>query len=63
MYKAGGRVDLGKLVLYANLENFGYRKITTLWRVMAIWPFLRTNTEWGDMERRGFGLAKIMKKD
>ena len=49
MYKAGGRVDLGKLVLYAILENFGYRKITTLWRVMANWPFFRTNAEWGDM--------------
>jgi hypothetical protein len=46
--------DLGKLVLYAILENFGYRQLTSLWRVMAIWSFLRKNTEWGDMERRGF---------
>ena len=46
--------DLGKLVLYAILENFGYRQLTSLWRLMAIWSFLRKNTEWGDMERRGF---------
>ena len=46
--------DLAKLLFYALAENFGYRQINTLWRVLAIVSFLRKSTEWGDMERRGF---------
>ena len=46
--------DLVKLVLYGVLENFGYRQLNTLWRAMAIVSFLRNNTDWGAMERRGF---------
>jgi hypothetical protein len=36
------------------LENFGYRQVTTLWRMMAIVFFLRNNQSWGAMERKGF---------
>jgi len=46
--------DLVKLVLYGVLENFGYRQLNTLWRAMAIVSFLRKNTDWGAMERKGF---------
>ena len=46
--------DLIKLTLYGILENFGYRQLNTLWRAMAIVSFLRKNTDWGAMERRGF---------
>ncbi|MDQ3854959.1 MAG: glycosyltransferase family 2 protein, partial [Chloroflexota bacterium] len=46
--------DLAKLGAYGILENFGYRQINTLWRARAIVSYLRRNTEWGAMERRGF---------
>lgn len=48
--------DLIKLTLFAVLENFGYRQINTYWRVMAIVSFIRKKNDWGDMERKGFGL-------
>jgi cellulose synthase/poly-beta-1,6-N-acetylglucosamine synthase-like glycosyltransferase len=50
--------DLIKLILYGVLENFGYRQLNTLWRVMAILSFLRNNTDWGAMERKGFRMRK-----
>jgi cellulose synthase/poly-beta-1,6-N-acetylglucosamine synthase-like glycosyltransferase len=46
--------DLIKLTLYGVLENFGYRQMNTLWRALAIVSFLRNNTKWGAMERKGF---------
>lgn len=50
--------DLGKLILYGVLENFGYRQLNTLWRVLAIVSSLRKNTQWGAMERQGFDPAQ-----
>jgi cellulose synthase/poly-beta-1,6-N-acetylglucosamine synthase-like glycosyltransferase len=50
--------DLIKLILYGVLENFGYRQLNTLWRAMAILSFLRNNTDWGAMERKGFRTRK-----
>jgi cellulose synthase/poly-beta-1,6-N-acetylglucosamine synthase-like glycosyltransferase len=50
--------DLIKLTLYGVLENFGYRQLNTLWRTMAIVSFLRNNTDWGAMERKGFRTRK-----
>ncbi|HSL00544.1 MAG TPA: glycosyltransferase [Rubrobacteraceae bacterium] len=47
--------DLIKLMIFGVLENFGYRQLNTLWRAMAIVSFLRKNTDWGAMERKGFG--------
>ncbi|MCA1687807.1 MAG: glycosyltransferase family 2 protein, partial [Actinobacteria bacterium] len=50
--------DLAKLTVYGVLENFGYRQLNTVWRAMAIFSFLRKNTDWGAMERKGFDAAK-----
>jgi cellulose synthase/poly-beta-1,6-N-acetylglucosamine synthase-like glycosyltransferase len=50
--------DIAKLTVYGVLENFGYRQINTLWRVLAIVSYLRKTNEWGAMERRGFDPAK-----
>ncbi len=50
--------DLAKLTFYGILENFGYRQLNTLWRVLAIISFARRNTEWGAMERKGFDEGK-----
>ena len=47
--------DLLRLFLAAVLENFGYRQITLLWRVQAIFQvILGRKSSWGEMERRGF---------
>ncbi len=51
--------DLVKLVVYGVLENFGYRQLNTLWRGMAIVSFLRNNSDWGAMERKGFQTKDI----
>lgn len=50
--------DLTKLTFFGILENFGYRQLNTLWRVGAIFSFLRGNLDWGSMERQGFDPAK-----
>ena len=50
--------DLLKLTIYGILENFGYRQINTVWRALAIVSFLRKNTDWGAMERKGFEKRK-----
>jgi cellulose synthase/poly-beta-1,6-N-acetylglucosamine synthase-like glycosyltransferase len=42
------------LVLWALLENLGYRQLTVVWRLRALVKFIRGRTEWGVMERRGF---------
>ena len=54
--------DILKLSLYSIVENFGYRQLNTLWRVLAIISFLRRNTDWGAMERQGFDPAKPTKQ-
>ena len=47
--------DLGRLLVAAILENFGYRQLTVWWRVRAFWEYLRGDLTWGAMERRGVG--------
>jgi cellulose synthase/poly-beta-1,6-N-acetylglucosamine synthase-like glycosyltransferase len=45
--------DLGRLVIAAALENFGFRQLTVWWRVRAFWEYLKGDLSWGAMERRG----------
>ncbi len=47
--------DLAWLTLAAVGENFGYRQINNIWRVMGWWEFLRRKKGWGTMRRKGFG--------
>lgn len=47
-------VSLIKLTAYSVAENFGYRQVNTLWRMMTIVFFLRKNQSWGAMECKGF---------
>ncbi len=44
-----------KLLLLAVIEPFGYRQLTTWWRLKAFGTFLRDVGGWGEMERSGFG--------
>lgn len=46
--------DLMHLMLLAILENFGYRQLSTFWRVKGLVSSLRGVKGWGKMPRRGF---------
>ncbi len=46
--------DRGLLVLWAVLENAGYRQLTMLWRLKGLVRHARGATDWGTMTRRGF---------
>ena len=45
--------DVSRLVLYALLENFGYRQLNGYWRCRAFIDLARRRTAWGEMKRRG----------
>lgn len=49
--------DQAMLLLWAVLENVGYRQLTVIWRIRGLWKYLRGRTDWGAMERRGLGKA------
>jgi cellulose synthase/poly-beta-1,6-N-acetylglucosamine synthase-like glycosyltransferase len=49
--------DLGRLLLFAALENFGYRQLTVWYRLRAFWSALRDRGAWGRMTRTGFAPA------
>jgi cellulose synthase/poly-beta-1,6-N-acetylglucosamine synthase-like glycosyltransferase len=46
--------DLVALVVLGVLENFGYRQLTTYWRLQGTWDFFRGRQGWGQMVRKGF---------
>ncbi|HVH08667.1 MAG TPA: glycosyltransferase [Gemmatimonadales bacterium] len=46
--------DLGRLLFYATLENFGYRQRTVWWRVRALAGLWKRGHAWGEMVRKGF---------
>jgi cellulose synthase/poly-beta-1,6-N-acetylglucosamine synthase-like glycosyltransferase len=47
--------DVLRLITAALLENLGYRQITLVWRIQAIFQVLsKKKRTWGEMERRGF---------
>jgi cellulose synthase/poly-beta-1,6-N-acetylglucosamine synthase-like glycosyltransferase len=46
--------DLLLLLLYASLENFGYRQRTVWWRLKAFVTVWKSGHVWGDMTRKGF---------
>ena len=49
------RKDLYRLIGLAVIENFGYRQLTTYWRLRGMVNLLQKKHSWGTMERRGFG--------
>lgn len=44
--------DIFKLFLYAIAENFGYRQMTLVFRLVGIFQYFRKKTHWGDMKRK-----------
>ena len=49
-----GWLDLTKLLVFAILENFGYRQMLSLFKVKAFWDVIRRKRGWGEMTRQGF---------
>jgi len=50
-----GLDDRALLLLWAALEQFGYRQLTVFWRMRGLIRFLRGRRDWGAMQRKGFG--------
>jgi cellulose synthase/poly-beta-1,6-N-acetylglucosamine synthase-like glycosyltransferase len=49
--------QLGRILLFAVLENAGYRQLGHVWRLEGFWQWVRKG-EWGAMERTGLGQAE-----
>ncbi len=55
-----GRIsDIWWMGFGAIVENFGYRQLNSVWRVMGIWQFFKGKQGWGDMQRKGFQATKL----
>ncbi len=50
--------QLLRLLLYAFLENLGYRQITVIWRIWGTIDFLLGKKSWGAMHRTGYNKPK-----
>ena len=46
--------DLLRLALLGIIENFGYRQLSTWWRLRGTIDFFRGQSGWGEMTRQGF---------
>jgi hypothetical protein len=51
--------DLVRMLLFASLENFGYRQCTVWWRLKAFAKVAKGVRAWGDMTRKGFGKPSV----
>jgi cellulose synthase/poly-beta-1,6-N-acetylglucosamine synthase-like glycosyltransferase len=54
----GGTRERLLLFWFTLLEPFGYRQLTTIWRIRGLVKYLRGKNEWGVMTRSGFAAAK-----
>jgi biofilm PGA synthesis N-glycosyltransferase PgaC len=50
--------DLGKMFLLAFLENFGYRQVTLVMRLVASFEYLLGRQHWGRHVRENFNNEK-----
>ena len=46
--------DLGWLLLWALVENAGFRQLTVYWRLRGLVKYMRGRSDWGAMTRKGF---------
>ena len=54
-FRRYGRVrDRALLVVWAVIENFGYRQLTVWWRLRGVASYIRGKKSWGKVERKGF---------
>jgi len=47
--------EIGRLLIAAVIENFGYRQLLALWRTGALLELAKGRHDWGEMQRRGLG--------
>jgi cellulose synthase/poly-beta-1,6-N-acetylglucosamine synthase-like glycosyltransferase len=45
--------DIARMLMFAVLENFGYRQLASLYRVLAFVDLIRRKRAWGAQRRRG----------
>lgn len=50
--------QLAHLFFYAVIDNFGYRQLNTIYRVLATFGYYKNKEKWGDMKRRSFAEKK-----
>ncbi len=60
--RAGSVKELLILGFYAVIENFGYRQLNNLWRIIGWFRFMKGKQVWGDMKRKGTGKDKKSSK-
>ncbi|WP_312653536.1 glycosyltransferase [Proteiniclasticum sp.] len=46
--------DYIRMIIFAVIENFGYRQLTTWWRLRAFFGYRRKKNQWGNIERKEF---------
>jgi cellulose synthase/poly-beta-1,6-N-acetylglucosamine synthase-like glycosyltransferase len=51
--------DVVRLVTYCFLEHFPYRQMHMVWRLRGIWQYLRGDTTWGPLKRKGLESASV----
>ena len=51
--------DLGRLAAASVLENFGYRQVNLLYRLRGIWSYMRKETAWAAVPRKGFESSEM----
>ena len=51
-------MDRALLVVWAVLENLGYRQLTVVWRIRGIISYIRGKKSWGKSKRKGFKQAR-----
>jgi len=51
--------DVVRLVSYCFLEHFPYRQMHMFWRLRGIWQYLRGDTAWEPLKRKGLQSASV----
>jgi hypothetical protein len=51
--------DVVRLVSYCFLEHFPYRQLHMFWRLQGIWQYLRGDTAWAPLKRKGLQSASV----
>lgn len=51
--------ELIALTIAAVLENFGYRQLNSIWRVLGCWDWMSGARAWGEMKRKGFSKPAV----
>jgi hypothetical protein len=51
--------EIGILILYALIENFGYRQLSIWWRLKGVKDYLQGNKSWEKFERIGMSKEPV----